>query len=118
MGFMKHEPVPDDPSLEATLLRAAPVPRLIAGSILFVAGVALGIMLWNRGVVAGITIFLAVVGLALVATIEGQREELIISMIAAKQAGKNPIRILNQMAIHDAEIRTSLIEEMNQRLKS
>ena len=117
------------------LIRLPPKARIVTGILLFCAGVVATIGLWGRGVVWGLTLFLVVVGFllllsgiaahfkernreAFLASIEQHREEILAAMIGAKREGKNPVRFLNEKGIHDAEIRSALIEEMNQRLTS
>jgi hypothetical protein len=117
------------------LIRLPPIPRIIAGAVCFAVGLAATVALWGRGVLWGLTIFLVVAGLGLLlsgisaffrdrhhraflAMVEEHREEILAGMIEAKRTGQNPVRFLNEKGIHDARIRGSLVDEMNERLRS
>ena len=117
------------------LLGLAPRPRMIAGAIAIAAGVASTILLWNRGVVWGLSLFAFVAGLFLfwsgisgmnrqkaraeqLATFRARQEELLDAMVEEKRQGRNPVRWLNDQGIQDPEIRSLLLEEMGSRLKA
>jgi len=116
------------------LLGLPPRPRVIAGMVAIAGGVLLTVMLWNRGVLWGLPVFAVVGGLflffsglaglrrqkerrALIESVEARREELLEGMVTEKREGRNPVRWLNDHGIHDAEIRSLLIDGMNERLK-
>ena len=117
------------------LLRLPPMPRVIAGIVAIAGGGASTILLWDKGVVWGLTLFAVVAGLfllisglvgmrhqkvrrELLASVEEKKEEMILKMIELKKQGKNPIRWLNDQGILDAEVRARLLEAMNERLRT
>lgn len=129
-----HDQPGNDISIYQTLLRLRPRSRIIAGMVSIAGGVALTVLLWNRGVVWSLPVFAAVGGIflflsglsgrrkekereRLLAMAERRQEELISSMVAEKREGRNPVRWLNDQGIHDGEIRTLLLDAMNERLK-
>jgi hypothetical protein len=130
-----HDETPRTWNITEQLIRLAPKKRLIAGIVCMTASSGIAVALWEYGVVWGLTIFFFFMGILLsisggfgllrerrhrarVSDIMDKKEEFLAAMIDAKRQGRNPIRFLNEKGIHDAEIRTALIEEMNQRLRS
>ena len=116
------------------LLVLEPRSRVIAGMIMIAAGVIVSVLLWNRGFVWGwalfafgagtLAFFSGLAGLRKekdrarrLADLEARKDGLIESMVAEKREGRNPIRWLNDQGILDAEIRSLLIDGMNERLK-
>jgi hypothetical protein len=116
------------------LLRLPPRPRVIAGILSIAGGVLVSVLLWDRGVLWGLPIFAFIGGLfmffsgltgirkqkerqKLLASFESRRTDLLDGMVAEKREGRNPIRWLNDQGIQDLELRSLLIEGMNDRLK-
>jgi hypothetical protein len=116
------------------MLGLQPRARVIVGMASIAGGVLLSVLLWNRGILWGLPIFFAVAGIivffsglaglrrqkdrkARIAEIDARKEELLEAMIAEKREGRNPIRWLNDQGFHDAEVRSFLIEAMNERLR-
>jgi len=112
------------------LIRLPPKAQIVTGVLLFCGGIVVTIGLWGRGVIWGLTVFMVVVGFLLVLTgisrhfrqrhretflqsIQEHRQEILAAMVDAKRQGRNPVRFLNEKGIHDAALRTELIEEMN-----
>lgn len=108
--------------------------RLIAGILCLVAGVVCTVALWERGVIWGAAICFLVFGLILTGSgllgmksekkqreflesIRRRKGEILQVMINTRKQGRNPIRYLNEQGIHDPELRTALLDEMNARLK-
>jgi hypothetical protein len=123
------------PGLFTRLLRLPPLPRVIAGIVAILGGAVTTVLLWGKGVVWGLTLFAFVAGLfllisglvglrhqkerqALLDSVSKRKEEMIREMIEAKRKGYNPIRWLNDQGILDAEIRTMLLDAVNERLRS
>ena len=117
------------------LLRLPPMPRVIAWIVAIAGGGVSTILLWDKGVVWGLTLFAVVAGLfllisglvgmrhqkvrrALLASVEEKKEEMILKMIELKKQGKNPVRWLNDQGILDPEVRALLLEAMNERLRT
>lgn len=130
-----HDETPRTGDIVQQLIRLRPKPRLFAGITCMVVSSLVAIGLWDYGVIWGATLFFFFIGFLLVVSgalgirrdrkretdageIEAHRDEIVRAMVEAKRVGKNPIRLLNEKGIHEAAIRTALIEEMNQRLKS
>jgi hypothetical protein len=116
------------------LLGLSPKPRMIAGAIAIAGGVAVTILLWDRGVLWGLPIFAGVGGLFLFfsgiagmnrekdrkakwTSFLARKRELLESMAEEKRAGRNPIRWLTDQGIHDPQMRNLLIEELDAALK-
>jgi hypothetical protein len=112
-----------------------PRERMIAGAIAIALGVAGTVLLWNRGILWGWTVFLFGAGVLLffsgitgmsrqkarakeLAAFRARQPELVGAMIEEKRRGGNPVRWMNDHGIHDPEIRTILLEELGARLKS
>jgi hypothetical protein len=117
------------------LLRLPPLPRVIAGIVALLGGFVSTVLLWGKGVVWGLTLFAFVAGLfllisglvglrhqkdrqALLDSVSKRKEEMIREMIEAKRKGYNPIRWLNDQGILDAEVRSILLDAMNERMNS
>jgi len=124
---------PDNAGGLGALLMLPAKVRIVAGILLAVVGAVLAVVLWNRGVVAGATIFAVVLGFFLAwsgvssqrresrqqaqrKSVASRQEEILEDMVALKRSGGNPVRYLNEQGIQDAEIRATLLEEMKQRL--
>jgi len=116
------------------MLGLGPRARVFAGMASIAGGVLFTVLLWNRGVIWGLPVFFVFAGTvvffsglaglrkqkeraARLASIEARKEELLEAMVAEKREGRNPIRWLNDQGIRDAEIRSLLIDGMNERLK-
>ena len=116
------------------MLGLQPRARVIIGMASIAGGVLVTILLWNRGILWGWSIFFAVAGIvtflsglaglsaqkrrkARIAELDARTEEFLEAMMAEKREGRNPIRWLNDQGFHDAEVRSFLIEALNERLK-
>ena len=131
---MDHHESRDPVGLYETFLWMTPLQRVFMGTIITGAGVYISVMLWERGVIARLPLFAALAGpflffsgltglrkakerKAMFEEIRKREDELVGSMVTDKREGRNPIRWLNDQGIQDLEIRTLLIEAMNERLK-
>lgn len=116
------------------MLGLEPRARVVVGMASIAGGVLLTVLLWNRGILWGLSIFFAFAGIvaffsglsglrkekerkARIAEIDARKGELLEAMIAEKREGRNPVRWLNDQGFHDAEIRSFLLEAMTERLK-
>jgi hypothetical protein len=134
VDFHEHQRSSRPAAVFESLLRLKPRLRVASGMIGIAGGVIVSVLLWNRGVVWGYPLFAAgggtlllFSGLAglrkekarreLLTSVEEQKGVMIDAMVAEKRDGRNPIRWLNDQGIHDAEIRSLLIEGMNERLQ-
>ncbi|MFO1030742.1 MAG: hypothetical protein U1F60_06675 [Planctomycetota bacterium] len=122
---------------DSQLMRAAdqlgqlpPKKKIVAGVVMALGGAATCIFLWDRGIVWGLVVLVAVFGAGLVAT--GLREqararaiaaemsraraewgELRLAIAEARRIGKGPVRYLIDRGYREFEVRRWIVRELD-----
>lgn len=126
---------PSGADIYGELLGLPPRPRMAAGFVAVLGGVATTLYLWDHGVIWGLPLFASIGGIVLFisgfrdlrrreafenlfALVKEREGELVAAMMEAKRKGESPVRWLTSQGIVDAQIRAYLLERVKDREQS